>query len=101
MCTITIGKIGTFTFPRRWYTYTGNALNGLEQRIVRHLRKRKKRFWHIDYLLDKAKVVSVKKYLTTALVKCVLNSILLECEKGEVIVGKFGSSNCSCHSHLI
>ena len=48
---IRIGKLGEFHFPSGLYLYVGSAKKNLRQRIERHLRKEKKRFWHIDYLL--------------------------------------------------
>ncbi|MCK4902633.1 MAG: GIY-YIG nuclease family protein, partial [Thermoplasmatales archaeon] len=56
---IQIGKLGDILFKKGFYVYIGSALNGLEQRINRHLRADKKLHWHIDYLLKSAKVDSV------------------------------------------
>jgi Uri superfamily endonuclease len=56
---IVIGKKGRFKFPKGYYVYTGSALNGLGKRIERHLRREKKHFWHIDYLLDFASIKKV------------------------------------------
>ncbi|MGB2770006.1 MAG: GIY-YIG nuclease family protein, partial [Candidatus Zixiibacteriota bacterium] len=53
---IQIGKRGRYRFPKGYYIYTGSAKNGFRGRIKRHLRKEKKHFWHIDYLLDHASV---------------------------------------------
>jgi len=43
-----------FEVPRGVYLYVGSArgLGGLRARISRHLRKFKKPYWHIDYLLS-------------------------------------------------
>jgi len=71
---IRVGKLGTFDFPAGWYVYTGSAMNGLTARIARHLRREKRLHWHIDYLLQHARVVGVKKYLTTARKECSLNA---------------------------
>jgi len=50
-----IGKIG---FNKGTYVYVGSAQTNLEQRVGRHLRKNKRLFWHVDYLLnnDAAKI---------------------------------------------
>ena len=40
-------------------------MNGLEQRVARHLRKDKKMHWHIDYLLKKAKILEVVSFQTS------------------------------------
>jgi len=57
--TIRIGKLGRFHFPRGSYLYVGSARRNLRQRIERHLREEKKRFWHIDYLLPYGSINSV------------------------------------------
>ncbi len=59
---IKIGKKGDANFPEGYYIYTGSALNGLEGRIKRHLRKHKEKFWHIDYLLPYCKILKVVLY---------------------------------------
>ncbi|MCS7174181.1 GIY-YIG nuclease family protein [Pseudothermotoga sp.] len=53
------------TIKNRWvleaglYVYVGSAMNGLLQRIGRHLKKGKKNHWHIDHLLQHGKILSV------------------------------------------
>ena len=49
---VNIGALGSIFFERGLYAYVGSAQNGLERRVQRHRRKAKKKFWHIDYLLD-------------------------------------------------
>ena len=44
---IQIGSIGNIYFKKGFYAYIGSALNGLEQRIERHIRKDKRFHWHI------------------------------------------------------
>jgi len=56
---ILIGKKGEKRFNKGYYIYVGSALNGLDQRIQRHLRKQKKIHWHIDYLLRHTVVIDV------------------------------------------
>jgi Uri superfamily endonuclease len=41
------------------YVYVGSAMGDLSARVARHLRKNKRKHWHIDYLLEHAKVLSV------------------------------------------
>ena len=47
--------LGSHCFPRGFYTYTGSALGkgglSLRGRVLRHLSSKKKKRWHIDYLL--------------------------------------------------
>ena len=56
---IQIGKLGNIFFNKGFYTYIGSAQNGLKQRINRHLRSDKKYHWHIDYLLQYAKIKGI------------------------------------------
>jgi len=58
---VNVGAMGRLTFKKGLYAYVGSAQNNLEQRVKRHLRKEKRKFWHVDYLLgnDATKVVEV------------------------------------------
>lgn len=93
---IKIGKLGIFNFPKGTYVYAGSALNSLEARIKRHLSKKKKMHWHIDYFLKKAKIIDVTKIPSNKKTECkIANKI-----KGKIIANKFGSTDCKCRSHL-
>jgi Uri superfamily endonuclease len=78
-------------------------MNNLEKRIERHLRKNKKKFWHIDYLLSNknARIISILKIRTEKRIECKLNEEIFKNLKGKVLVKKFGSSDCNCKSHLV
>lgn len=95
---ISVGSLGRISFPAGFYIYVGSARKGLEKRISRHLRKRKRFQWHIDYLRDQAEKVKALPVRT---------SISMECELAERIgkisdnpVRGFGCSDCQCQSHL-
>ncbi len=75
--------------------YVGSAKKGIKSRISHHLRIKKKKHWHIDYLLEKAKIIK----------------IIILCDKKEVEIAKlftkkfkgikgFGSSDSPLSSHL-
>ncbi|MFN3420865.1 MAG: GIY-YIG nuclease family protein [Armatimonadota bacterium] len=98
---IKVGKLGTFLFPAGRYVYTGSALNGLENRLSRHFRKRKKPHWHIDYFLQHARIESVTVVETNQRLECELNCQILNRPNAKVIAKGFGSSDCSCPSHLV
>ena len=95
--TITVGALGRVRFPAGWYVYTGSARNGLEQRLGRHLRKRKRKHWHIDYLLAVADSVEAFVLPGTEMAECELHASLAG---GQAVVPGFGSSDCNCGSHL-
>jgi len=92
-----IGKLGRFKFPAGEYVYTGSAKRNIDARISRHLSKRKKLRWHIDYLLatSYARIIRVDVF---DIEECVVNQ---ETE-GEILVPRFGATDCKndCGSHL-
>jgi Uri superfamily endonuclease len=98
---IEIGKKGTFRFPKGYYVYTGSAKSGLKGRVERHLRKEKKRFWHIDYLLNHALVKQVFLFPDEMIDECSLSRKMLKKSEAKVIVPKFGASDCNCPTHLV
>jgi len=89
----------TVLFPKGYYCYVGSALNGLEERIKRHKSKVKKKFWHIDYFLEKAKIVKVKVIKTNEKKECWLSE-KIKSLKGRTVMNKFGSTDCKCETHL-
>ncbi len=94
---IQIGKLGKIIFEKGFYVYVGSALNGLEQRINRHLRTNKKKHWHIDYFLDFTNIIDIiyKESLTKE--EC---NIAIELDKYLASIPGFGCSDCKCKSHL-
>jgi len=94
-----VGKLGTVSFKRGFYAYVGSAQKSLEKRVGRHLKRKKKKFWHIDYLLSNphAKVLKVFWKGEGKEGECLLAKKLGE--KYEAVRG-FGCSDCKCTSHL-
>ncbi len=107
--TANIGKMGKQKFPRGYYSYTGSALgkgsSNLKHRISRHIKKEKRRFWHIDYLLANKNVFveAVVAAETNKDMECSLNSHLKKIKGAKVPVNGFGASDCrkNCGSHLL
>ncbi len=98
---IPIGALGIRDLPRGVYIYFGSALNGLEGRLARHLRRDKRLFWHIDYLLTKAQVADVWYSPGRTRHECDWAKSALALPNARVIVPHFGSSDCRCPSHLV
>ena len=99
-CNIQVGYLGNFCFPRGFYVYVGSAQNNLEDRIERHLRRDKKIHWHIDYLLYYGQVTCVHTYAAEKNAECILSQKIGNIKNAEILVSGFGSSDCSCTSHL-
>jgi Uri superfamily endonuclease len=94
---ISVGRLGMRHFSKGFYAYVGSALNGIEPRVSRHLSNDKKHFWHIDYLLDKARVFEVVLIPTEEKLECTLAMALKE---KLLCISRFGSSDCDCQGHL-
>ncbi|MEP9411644.1 MAG: GIY-YIG nuclease family protein [Candidatus Brocadia sp.] len=97
---IRIGRLGTFYFQAGFYVYVGSAQSSLKRRIERHQRQKKRIYWHIDYLLRYGRIVSVYMYAGEKDKECMLSHKIGAMENAAVAVKGFGSSDCSCNSHL-
>ena len=97
--TANVGALGKLVFAKGLYGYVGSAQGNLEKRVERHLRKEKRRFWHIDYLLDnnKTRILQVFYKQGDKDEECVVAKAVAL--RGSGVEG-FGSSDCSCKSHL-
>lgn len=95
--TIYIKNIGKVDFKPGYYLYVGSALRNLNSRLNRHQRRRKKLFWHIDYLLQEAKLILTLPIRTLDDLEC---DIAHQLTHIATPVPNFGSSDCSCLSHL-
>ena len=94
---IEVGALGEIKFRRGFYAYVGSAMGGLQARLRRHLRRPKKARWHIDYLVEAGKVKGAICTLKEKRLECLLAQRL---EEVFVSIGRFGSSDCHCPSHL-
>ena len=95
---VEIGALGTLKMHPGYYVYAGSAANNLTARINRHARKRKILHWHVDYLREVAKSVLNLPIRTRDDIEC-LTAGRLSSVASYAIPG-FGSSDCSCESHL-
>ena len=95
--TIRVGRLKNIHFPGGCYAYVGSALGGLKARLRRHLKADKKRYWHIDYLLEKAAINGIIIAETQDRIECrIAQELGLKFDP----VPGFGSSDCNCPSHL-
>jgi Uri superfamily endonuclease len=96
---VKVGALGEVSLKAGTYAYVGSAQANLEQRVRRHLRKEKRLFWHIDYLLanEHSKVEQVLYMEGEKPAECMTARQIAD--QGEPIVG-FGCSDCHCLSHL-
>ncbi len=93
-----VGRLGELTFSGGYYIYVGSAMSNLTARLARHSRHRKKLHWHVDYLRREA-----GEFLGLP----IRSSLRQECEVARGLAelfsagpAGFGSSDCSCPTHL-
>ena len=98
---ITVGKLGRFSFPLGYYLYTGSALGGLSRRLHRHLKNEKKLYWHIDYLLEHSEIMEVWYISSTSRLECLLARATRNLRGAIMPARGFGASDCRCPSHLV
>ncbi len=97
--TIKVGAVGEIAFAPGYYVYAGSAKANLSSRVQRHLRKKSKRFhWHIDYLRAHAEEAKALPIYTGQDIECDLAASIRQI--GGHPIKDFGSSDCSCGSHL-
>jgi Uri superfamily endonuclease len=98
-----VGQLGLFRFEVGFYCYSGSARGpgGPEARLARHLRRRKKPHWHVDYLLQHAVVVEMWKAHSAQRLECFFAQALASIPGARVSVRGFGSSDCHCDAHLV
>lgn len=92
-----IGKNKVYTFPSGWYVYVGSAMNGIEQRIKRHISSEKKMHWHIDFFLQHAQIKDVFYKESSKKEECIIARKFYRSCAG---YAGFGCSDCPCESHL-
>ncbi len=95
---IDVGKLGEVHFRRGFYIYVGSAMANLTERMERHRRLRKKHHWHIDELRAVAQFHSVLAIRSSNRLECEIAKAMSEI--AEWSVSGFGSTDCSCETHL-
>lgn len=91
---IEVGKLGKIEFEGK-YAYLGSAQK--KGRIERHLKRGKKKRWHIDYLTE---VGEIKKIIVIENVGREKEEELARALEKFEHVKNFGNSDCKDRSHL-
>ena len=91
-----------FFLPKGVYIYVGSAFGsgGIEVRVKRHLKRDKKLHWHLDWVTtsEEFQFLDCVPFYNLRW-ECKIASFLQGLEIFEPIEG-FGSTDCSCPSHL-
>ncbi|MBW2526446.1 MAG: DNA/RNA nuclease SfsA [Deltaproteobacteria bacterium] len=95
---VEVGKLGRMAFQPGTWIYVGSAMAGLDARMARHLRRRKRLHWHVDHLRDVADEARALPIRSANRLECSLAAALgARFSRGPA---GFGSSDCGCSSHL-
>lgn len=98
------GRLGESLLGNGVYAYVGSSLapGSLPKRVARHVSKEKRLRWHIDYLLTtpEANVEAVVAAEANSRVECAIAQQLMRGGFRQAIA-MFGSSDCSCPTHLL
>ena len=99
---IQIGRLGALRLQSGFYVYVGSALGtgGVRARLAHHLKLSRRPHWHIDYLRLHTKVEDIWYYLDTWRLEHSWAEHISLAEGASVPLVGFGSTDCSCESHL-
>lgn len=100
---IKIGKLAWRNLHQGYYLYVGSAFGpgGLRARLSHHLRPSPRPHWHVDYLKPHAQLVEIWLAATELRCECVWTHALLKMRGAQIPIEGFGSSDCSCQTHLV
>lgn len=104
---IEVGALGRVNLEAGIYAYVGSALgthsSSIEGRLSRHYSDHKKMHWHIDYILRDPKIKLNTAIFSESGTTQECNLVRKICNHKIAFFGTkdFGSSDCSCISHLI
>ncbi len=96
-CKIRVGALGEISVPAGFCVYIGSAQKNMEKRIARHMRREKRKRWHIDYLLECATVI--EHHEVQAPRECE-ERVAMAMQDRCAYIPKFGASDSRAHSHL-
>ena len=98
----TVGKLGHHSLPAGFYAYAGSALGagGLRGRLGHHLRPVRRPRWHLDYLRRGALATAIWWSAAGVCREHAWAGLLRQLPGANLIVPRFGASDCHCASHL-
>jgi len=95
-----VGQLGEVSFKKGDYIYIGSAKGCLEARLRRHLKKDKKIYWHIDYLLKDERTQISQIWIILKSIECETAEVFYRNLFTEIVRKGFGSSDYKCETHL-
>lgn len=99
--TVKAGRLDGVTVEPGLVLYVGRARRNLFSRLARHMRRRKPRRWHIDYLFPHAIPLGAFVFGGETLTECGIAERVSRRSAVRRIIPGFGSSDCRCPGHLL
>jgi len=100
-CQIMVGRLDYVNIDEGYYVYVGSAKKSISTRLIRHLKRKKKKFWHIDYILSDPYPSSIVDIWTNQdPCECVISEELSHSNYCKSVRKGFGSSDCQCTTHF-
>ena len=93
-----VGSLGDVKLKKGYYCYVGSAKANLTQRLERHRRLRKNLFRHIDYLRAASDYHAAVPIRSSENLECGVAGSMAGIADRQV--PGFGSSDCTCPTHL-
>jgi len=95
------GRLDGMTVEPGHVLYVGRARRNLFARLGRHMRRRKPRRWHIDYLFPAAIPLGAFVFAGEPQTECEIAARLSRRRDVRRMIPGFGSSDCGCPGHLL
>lgn len=100
---IEVGRLGLLSGNKGYYIYCGSAFGpgGVKARTTHHLKYSQRPHWHIDYLRKVAPIKEIWYSYDLINREHDWAGVLFKSEEISIPFIGFGSSDCSCSSHLL
>ena len=95
------GRLGGVYVEPGFVLYVGRAQRNLFARLGRHMRRRKPRRWHIDYLFPAAAPLGAFVLDMDGVRECDIAARLASRPDVRRVIPGFGASDCRCQGHLL
>jgi len=99
---VEVGKLGLIRLIPGYYVYVGSAFGpgGLRARVQRHINESKKKYWHIDYIKLFTQPLEIWYSYEPVIREHQWAEIIKISKHSGILMKGFGSSDCSCVTHL-
>jgi len=99
---VEVGKLGFISLIPGYYIYVGSAFGpgGLRARVHRHIAESKKKYWHLDYIKLFTQPSEIWYSYEPVIREHQWAQIIKMSKHARILMKGFGSSDCSCATHL-